>query len=197
MATLIDHVEHYLGPIVQAWQKNADGDHLPFMVCEFTPPTFPNTRAFTTLGLSQHPLTLANTGRKSRLEFLVFTNFNDNTGSYVPAILQQIANEFHLSGQAPLRGSVLGPRGRIVPETGMEAFYCAIPVYLPDDFATYRLGEESSTFIWLLPIYASEAKYVQEHGWENFEELLLSTDPDLIDWNRPPLKVQATDTEIH
>jgi hypothetical protein len=36
-------------------------------------------------------------------------------------------------------------------------------------------------FIWLVPITADEVKFVQENGWEIFEDFLEKENPDLTD----------------
>jgi hypothetical protein len=56
------------------------------------------------------------------------------------------------SGNAFVRGGVIGPRAHLFPGTEMEALYTAAPVYLPDEFATYFGADYNVIIPWLIPI---------------------------------------------
>jgi hypothetical protein len=101
----------------------------------------------------------------------------------VPSLLQQVGLEVLSSGEAVLRGDVIGPRGPLFAMSNMEALYAAVPVYLPDSFAQV----EDVVLIWLVPISRSEAKFVAERGWPAFEERLSDVDPNLTDVDRRPM----------
>jgi hypothetical protein len=61
-----------------------------------------------------------------------------------------------------------------------------VPVCFPESFATCSTDELGAVvFIWLIPITASEADFAHRVGWERFEELLESKNPDLFDLFRP------------
>ena len=41
-------------------------------------------------------------------------------------------------------------------------------------------------FLWLIPVYESEAAFVEEEGWEAFEQLMWDVDADPTDFQRAP-----------
>ena len=53
----------------------------------------------------------------------------------MPGILQQVGLGVLAAERPLLRGEVVGPNGPLLPGSAMEAFYLALPVYLPDEFA--------------------------------------------------------------
>jgi len=103
------------------------------------------------------------------------------------ANLLAVAHDLLDSHRALLRGEVVGPAGPIVPGSVLEAYYCAIPVYFSDSLATFRRTVPGTVIVWLVPISHAEAHYVWQHGWSQFEDLLVAHDPDLLDVMRPSL----------
>jgi hypothetical protein len=73
----------------------------------------------------------------------------------------------------------------------MEALYVGTLMYFDTDqeqFDVLELGNSSSVLVsWLIPIYRSEADWIEEHGYNAFEDLIVKQDPDLMDLNRPPI----------
>lgn len=61
----------------------------------------------------------------------------------------------------------------------MRALYVTHPTYLPEDFWVYDQGDYEVVFAWLVPVTESEARFVERHGWQEFEERLAAADPDL------------------
>lgn len=103
----------------------------------------------------------------------------------LPAVLHQIATEAYAKDEAYLRGQCIGPRGRLIEGTAMEALYVSIPIYFPDEFHVYTppMGEPI-VLAWLVPITSAEAHYVNERTCEAFEDLLEDIKPDLRDLGR-------------
>jgi hypothetical protein len=171
---LIEHLEARLGPITAGWKRDC------FQVVAF------ESGWFSTLGLSRHPLTSRTSGRQLRLELLV----GGRPGDFLPGLLAQVAEELLGSGEAILRGDVLGPRGPLVPGSALEAWYAAIPVYQDDEFAAAALDDGArAAIVWLVPVSRAEAAYVRSHGWQAFEDELVRHDPDLLDLGRGELPV--------
>lgn len=70
----------------------------------------------------------------------------------------------------------------------MEAIYATSPFYFPSAFEVFEpagLGPVNIT--WLIPVLREEGKFIQEQGWEAFEELIATKEPDLVDMERPSL----------
>jgi len=184
---LVEHFERHLGAIEVGWSKSADGVELPFQVVRFKGSIIPGCTAFATVGLSQQPLPSRRSDRDIRHEFVMLVPDRLREGP-VPGLLQQVASQVLASESALLRGDVVGPRGPLFAMSRMEALYAAVPVYLPDDFASCEIEDGTDVaIVWLVPISRSEAEYVNGRGWDAFEERLVEVDPDLTDVDRDPL----------
>ncbi|CAN5814144.1 hypothetical protein BH11MYX3_BH11MYX3_10280 [soil metagenome] len=111
--------------------------------------------------------------------------FRESDGSRnLPALLDQVADEAIASGQALSVGDVIGPRGALTEGAAVDALYVALPVYFADSFQVYAGSGETVVFGWLVPITSEEDGFVRESGAAAFEELLMSNDPDLLDYRR-------------
>jgi hypothetical protein len=178
---LIEHVERYLGPI-EAGARLREGVQGAW----FRERPFAGSSSFMTLGLSHHVFKQA-AGNGIRLELLIACR-NEFVESFNPlSILADVSDRVASTHVAPARGTVIGPAGRFSPQFQMEALYCCSPVYFDDGFAEYGGFSEPLVIIWLVPITPEEALYVQESGWDAFEDLLESAEPDLLDLERPSL----------
>ena len=62
-----------------------------------------------------------------------------------------------------------------------------MPVLYDDDFATYGGTEPPTVFVWLIPILAVEAEFVNDRGWSRFEDVLEEMNPDFGDLERRPV----------
>lgn len=183
MKNLIEHLESHLGLIDAGW-KDSDGTSWGFQVLRFLSGPIANTVTYSTLGLSDTPLPSPVSAKQVRHELLLMARpeFCDRN---IPAILHQVGTEAISRSRPYLRGDVLGPRGTLIPGTGMEALYVSPPAYLPDSFATYKSPEGMSCiFAWLVPITCQEAEFARTKGWEAFEDRLASVNPDLLDLGR-------------
>lgn len=182
MIGLIEHLEAYLGKIDIGW-KDADGTNWPFSLLRFTGGPVANTTTYTTLGLSDTPLR-DHSGKEIRHELMLMTRsaFGDRG---TPGILHQVAMEAITQNRPYLCGDVIGPRGKLFTDTDMEALFVYLPVYFPDAFAWYEASNGPGCVVaWLIPITHAEAHYVLEHGWKLFVDVLLRSNPDLIDMHR-------------
>jgi hypothetical protein len=184
------HLEQYLGQIEVGWSRDADDQKLPFQVVRFSGGFQPGTIAFSTLGLSQFGLTDPISGSDIHHELLTVVPESLRDGP-IPGVLQQVGQEVLAAERPLLRGEVVGPRGPLVPGSAMEAFYLALPVYLPDEFAWCAEGSYDVAIAWLVPISHGEAAYVAEHGWDEFEQRLVEADPDLTDIFRAPMDLSV------
>ncbi|MCP2327024.1 hypothetical protein HDA40_005531 [Hamadaea flava] len=184
-SALVSHLENHLGLIKVGWNADADDTPMPFQVVRYVG-SVAGGIAFSTLGLSRRELLSDISGRRFRQELLMIAPHE--AADYVPALLQQVGLEAISGDRAFLRGRVLGPRGRLVPDTAMEALYTAMPVYLPEEFADTVDDSGNEILIpWLVPITHAEAHLVFEEGWRKFEDKLADEDPDLVQWSRPSM----------
>lgn len=183
---LVEHLERHLGPIEVGWSADPDGTAMPFHVVRFGNGTGLAAVAFSTLGLSRFGLRSPASGREIWHELLMLVPETLRAGP-IPGLLQQVGSSALDSGQALLRGDVLGPHGPLVPGSSMEALYVAMPAYLPDEFASCTEETRPIAIAWLVPISASEAEYVATRGWDEFEDRLVELNPDLTDLHRAPM----------
>lgn len=103
----------------------------------------------------------------------------------VGAVVQQV-----LATGVPLkRGDILGPAGPLMPGTNMEALYVCPPTYFDPELLAPIDDGHTISFLWLVPIYSSEALWARTHGFDAFESALETHDPDLLDLCRSPLSL--------
>lgn len=123
-------------------------------------------------------------------EELLMSVWKDALTTDLQLVLEFVARQL-AEGREPLaRGDVIGPAGPLVPGTHMEALYACQPTYFPDEVATFPTDDGAMGRLWwLIPIYATEARLVEDKGAEFFEDLLVSEDPDLLSLERPPVSV--------
>ena len=103
----------------------------------------------------------------------------------VVACLRDVAGAVIRDHEALLRGDVVRLGSGLVDGSALNAVYVTMPVYLPDEFATFHGPTDDVVVAWLVPISADERAFVNQHGWSRFEDVLVEQDPDLVDVNRP------------
>lgn len=183
---LTDHLEATLGPILHGWTVDASAKVVPFQVVQFR--EVEGTSFFSTLGLSSSHLVSDRSGRKMRCELVMLAKAKDP----VPSILQQVGRNILKAGRMPLRGEVIGLPELLTFKTELTGLYVSAPGCLPDSFAVCqddRLGE--IVFIWLIPITSAEVAFVHREGWDAFETVLETQDPDLADFGRASVVVSS------
>jgi hypothetical protein len=188
MTDLVQHLEAHLGSICKGWSRGEDLEDQGFQVVSFEGAPVEDAAVFATLGVSNFPLRSRVSGKEIRQEFVFLAGRSFGVRN-IPAVLQSIGREVIRTGDALLRGDVLGPRGPLFESSELEALYVAIPVYFPATFATCLTAEYAISLAWLVPITALEAEYVATHGWSAFEDRLVDDDPDLLDFERRGLRL--------
>jgi suppressor of fused protein SUFU len=179
---LLEHLEQNLGEIAGSWDTDPDGLELPFQIVHYAGGRGPEgTEIFSTLGLSDYELG----EHGARIELLMIAPAGQTAGS-VPPIL-------HHAGRLPIDADDVPQLGDTyvgVEELGevspMDALYVGRPLYQPAGFNPFDNGEARVVFWWLIPIFDVEAAFVEEHGWEVFEQLMWDLDVDPTDFTRDP-----------
>lgn len=136
-----------------------------------------------TVGLSELPLHMF------RQEF-VFLCYKRFLSSNLVSLIAVVADMLSESKHPLLHGSILPPAGPLLDYTKMEALYVATLLYFDteeEEFDVLRVDGLSILNSWLLPIYRSEAEWIDKHGYEAFESMIEDQDPDLMDLTRPPM----------
>ena len=181
----VNFLENHLGMIEFGWSYDKNGVKLPFNVVKYTKGPFPDTVTYSTLGLSHHTLKSSESGKIIRQELFIVADSKVGDQN-IPILLQQLGLEVIESHIPFLRGQVIGPRGKLFKGTKLEAMYATVPVYFPDSFHEYEVGDGEAPIVqvWMIPITDLEAEFVLKNGWSRFEDLLEEIDPDLIDFTR-------------
>ncbi|WP_211373205.1 suppressor of fused domain protein [Pseudoxanthomonas broegbernensis] len=180
---IIGHAEKFLGNISQGWKEKSSSDGLR-VVC-FRGAPLETVDTYMTVGLSRHELRISDE-KKIRQE-LVCPVSGAGLSERIISLLLFISEYILVGHNAVLRGHVIRLPEDAVNKLGFDAVYCAIPVFMDDDFATIGGSQPLTVIVWAVPIYASEADYVDANGWGKFEELLEEESPDLFSLRREPI----------
>lgn len=103
---------------------------------------------------------------------LVFSVYSMVITSMIVSCLMSLCEAILGRGKAVLRGEVIPLSTELAERMGFSAVYCTIPVFFDDDFCAYEESSPPTVMVWVLPIYKSEADYIEANGWESFEDLL-------------------------
>ncbi len=185
---MVEHAERFLGPVQRGWSTDPDGGSMPFQIVEYEHGSDPESVAYSTLGLSRAGLVSPTSGREIRQELLMVLR-RSVPADVALSLLWQVGLTVLESGEALLRGHVVGPAGRLAPETDLTALYVTTPVYFPDELAWFAGADGDVAVAWLVPIGTEEAQLVLERGWDRFEDLVEEQDPDLVDLQRPSMRL--------
>jgi hypothetical protein len=176
---LLEHLEAHLGEIAGSWDVDPDGNDLPFHIVHYAGKAPPETEIFSTLGLSDYELG----EHGDRIELLMIAPERLTPGTIPPILLH--------AGSLPIDADavpVLGDTFRAVEELAevspMDALYVGRPLYQPAEFNPFEGDDGRVVFWWLIPIYDVEAEFVDEEGWEAFEQLMWDLDVDPTDFSR-------------
>ena len=180
---VITHLEKHLGKLRGGWPFDDD----KLLIVEFNNRPHKGATTYASLGVSDVPLKQAK-GPKIRQELLFVCGRAD--WEEAADLLSTVALQVRDGGRSLDRGEVVGPSGPIFAGSPFEAFYCAPPVYFPDELAALDgVGGATLVIVWLVPITLAEAKFIEKRGWPAFEDLLEEQDLDLTDLHRPPFKL--------
>jgi hypothetical protein len=70
--------------------------------------------------------------------------------------------------------------------SGCDWLYMSVPYTLPREFQYCTTpGTEPVRFVWAVPIYESEAAYIESSGIDSFEKSLEQANVNVLDPNRP------------
>lgn len=180
---IIEHAENFLGKISQGWKEKSSSDGLK-VVC-FKNAPFEAIDTFMTAGLSRHELRISEE-KKVRQE-LIFPISGAGLSEIVVSLMLLICELILIEHDAVLRGRVIRLPWDEAKKLGFDAVYCAIPVFMDDEFATFFGTQPPTVIVWVIPIYKSEADYVDVNGWSKFEDLLEEVDVDLFSLGRKPI----------
>lgn len=186
--TFADHLETTIGRIQQGWTPEILELSHSVTVVQLDCVRDLGAIPFATLGMSRYPLR-SPVSEKSIRQELLFLADEDMDWATVPGVLGQVAEEALSSGIPYLRGSVLGPWDHIFDGFEQSALYFAVPNVLDTNCHAF-CGEEGYpiALCWCVPIFSSEAAFIEANGWPAFEDLLAEQGVDMISLARSPAR---------
>jgi hypothetical protein len=176
---LVEHLEAHLGAIAGEWDTDPDGNELPFRIVYYSGQTPPGTEIFSTLGLSDYELG----EHGARVELLMISPEGMTAGT-VPPILHHAGLLPIEADDVPQLGDTYTAVEGLREVSPMDTLYVGRPLYQPAGFNPFDNGTSRVVFWWLIPIHDAEAEFVEEHGWEAFEQLMWDLDVDPTDFTR-------------
>lgn len=180
--SIVNHLENELGLICEGW-----GETGQIKVAKFQEQSRDGVSTYSTIGFSHHPLLATADERKRIRAELLFSAYSDVPGSEIASVLLTFSEYLIGQDRALLRGDVVGPSRDLVSGSQLCALYASIPVFFDDSFSVYRGSEYDTVLIWLIPLYESEAKYVDAWGWDQFEDRMENMDVDFWNLQRPKM----------
>jgi hypothetical protein len=175
-----EHIEGYLGKISAGWSDTASSHGI--QVVSFKDQPAAGITTYVTLGLSEVVLDLPK-DRKIRQE-LVVSALDSFSGDDIAGFLLSLAEHIKVRERAVLRGEVIGPSRPVLNGATVSAVYVTNPTPFDSHFSEFSNVEPPVIFALVVPITEKEASLVFSQGWNWFEDMLESQDPDIWDFKR-------------
>ncbi|WP_460353096.1 suppressor of fused domain protein [Actinoallomurus acanthiterrae] len=174
-------MERRLGRLAEGWTTGPDSRRMPFRIGHFQEGVLSGVDTYATIGLSKYGFKASNSEKEIHQEILIGVHSAYASESLVGAVYElgmRVVNH----GRPILRGEIIESSGSLVPQSRLDVFYAAIPVYYDDDFSGVDLESGNrAVMVWAVPIASAEADYIAQAGWLDFEKRLIAQDPDLLD----------------
>ncbi len=181
MTTLPEHIATFLGKPEDSWHLDTGSHDLQVVKTSNQP--IKGVTAYATLGLSHAVLRLP--GDRVVRQELVFAAYERFPPADIASFLLGFGASVLSLGEALLRGDMIGPQNPLISGVSATSVYCTAPVPFDERLATFDGSDPLTVFVWILPATSGEAEFVMRNGWNKFEELLESREPDLWDLDRP------------
>jgi hypothetical protein len=180
--TLIEYLQHVLDAESNEWVLEKVSSRVK--VAHFRDRPLAQSNTSITIGLSHYLLHLGG-GEETRQELVLCAYSRFELQKLVTFLL--LFSEFLIKEHDALRrGQVIFPPDRLLPESQMEAIYTTSPVRLGECFASLEKPVKGIEFLGLLPLYASEVKYLRKFGSQQFGKLLDAEGENTLDLIRDP-----------
>ena len=174
------HIENHIGQISYGW-KEKSATELPQVVAIENEP-WKGITTYSSLGQSSHVLRLPS-DKNIRQEFM-FGDAGSLSAEFVSSLILWMCESVIISHKAVSRGQTIRLPSEMVKSVPFDALYCTIPVAYKEALATFRKSDPATVFVWLIPISAVEAEFIDRNGWSAFETLLEENHSNLFDISR-------------
>lgn len=181
--TIISHVEKVFGVVERGWSFEYECHS--YNVVECVGGRLEGVNTYCTLGLSRAVLQMGR-GRKISHEVLVSIEEGSISGN-AAALISQVADQI-LARHEPLKNDqVLRRSGVLFKEREFNSFWVKSPFFFGEDAEVYEsdaVGGGVCIIVWLVPIFESEARYIEQRGGEAFEDILTDLEVDFFSLDR-------------
>lgn len=175
-----EHLERYLGKIANGWSDDSSLHAIQVACFENQPQSGITTYA--TLGLSDAVLKMK--GERTIRQELVISVHATLPGEDVSRFLLYCAEKIEQRDHALLRGEVFNMTYPLIEGATVTALYATNPTPFDDRFSELTSAVPPIIFVLLVPITESEVSLINKRGWNWFEDMLESQDPDIWDLKR-------------
>jgi Suppressor of fused protein (SUFU) len=182
-SVIVSHIERHIGRIEEMRQLSGAEFDLRAGIIPQMPE--PDLNTYVTVGVSNHILRWGE-GKVIRQELVVVANSSHSKYEMISFLLS-LGEFITTAHRALLQGAVVGPSAPVIPNAKTNAVHATTPTIFPDEFAILKDGEVPVLFVLIIPILAGEAVFIQQEGWEKFEEVLESPQQDIFDLSRDML----------
>jgi len=175
---LVKHYEFSLGTVSRGWSDEKSKYKVQIICFNNCPES--DTSTLATLGMSDYAL---KSRRFPAIQQELLVSANEGTDlTQLAGFLMSFAESLIESERALLRGEVVGPGNFILSNSRLNCIFVTNPSPLPE--ALIKHVRDDLIFVYLIPIYLSEAQIARERGWSFFEEELERQNPDIWDFGR-------------
>ncbi|WP_248919075.1 suppressor of fused domain protein [Pseudomonas entomophila] len=181
--TIINHVEKIFGGIERGWSFEYESHSYNIVECEGG--RLEGVSTYCTLGLSRAVLQIGR-GREISHEILISVE-EDSVPGNVAALISQVVEQI-LAKHEPLKNDqVLRRSGVLFKGREFNSFWVKSPFFFGEDAEIYEsddVGGGVCIIVWLVPIFESEARYIELRGGEAFEDILTDLEVDFFSLDR-------------
>ncbi|MBB3976070.1 hypothetical protein GGQ64_001257 [Rhizobium azooxidifex] len=175
-----EHLEQYLGEIAHGWSGEDELQSIQ-VVC-FNGKPQQGTTTYATLGLND--MILAMKGTRTIRQELVISACTSFPEKDIARFLLYCAEKIKKRGHALLRGEVVNMGYPLIEGATVTALYSTNPTPFDDGFSEFRNTTPPVIFVLLVPITDNEVSLINKYGWNWFEDMLETQDPDIWDLKR-------------
>lgn len=185
----IEHLEKHCGEIKGGLElEDMMEENIQFLKFENAP--INATYTATSLGLLWHSLQFED-GRIAHQEVMMSVKQPEAEEDVIELLVQLTTHALE-TGQAFDLGEFYSMPETVFGQYGFAGVYVTAPFYFDETFFVHT-GDASFEEpdhvlpVWFVPIFESEAEYLEQQGIEAFEAKLFETEDELLDLTRQPL----------